>query len=108
VAPRGQKVDGPSGCGRVVRVLFKLLLELFDNLLPVLSLPFRLTGIVAEDVAASELAIADYYFFGMQVLRDDLEAPGLCEDLLLYFRYAPMRVARRYFPQALASSCRFS
>ena len=69
-----------SGCS------VKLLFQFFDNLLPVFSLPFRLTGVVADDVAAAKLAIADRDLLGMEVFRDDLEAPGPCEDLLFDLR----------------------
>ena len=38
----------------MVRMAFEFFFKLFENLLPMLSLPFGLTGIVAEDIPAPD------------------------------------------------------
>ena len=41
----GEKIDGPSGSRLMIPMIFEFFFKLFDNLLPMLSLPFGLAGI---------------------------------------------------------------
>jgi len=51
--PAGRLPVGPA---------FELVFKLFDNLFPVLSLPFGLTGIVAHDIPTPKRSIAGDHF----------------------------------------------
>src|SRR5208337_5520170 len=67
----------------MIRMIFEFHFKLFDNLLPMLSLPFSLAGIVAQDIPAPEFPIAYDYFLRLEVFGNRSKPAGLGEYLFL-------------------------
>ena len=67
----------------MIRMIFEFFFKLFDNLLPMLSLPFGLAGIVTQDIPAPGLTIAYDYFPCLEVFCNRSKPTGLAEHLVL-------------------------
>jgi len=83
VSAGGEKIDGPSGGRLMIRMALEFFFEFFDNLFPMLSLPFGLTGIVAQDIPAPEFAIAYDYLLRLEIFGNRSKTAGSGEHLFL-------------------------
>lgn len=65
-----------AGSGLTVRMAFKFFFKLFDNLVPMPSLPLSLTRIEAKDIPAPQLSVAYDNFLCLEVLGNRLKPAG--------------------------------